>query len=59
MNEMLEFNKWVDHLIEDMANNENISLLEFHVRFNQIESERKRVIEMISNLNDLLDDDCC
>ena len=58
MNEMLEFNKWVDHLIEDMANNENISLLEFHVRFNQIESERKRVIEMISNLNDLLDDDC-
>jgi hypothetical protein len=58
MNEMLEFNKWVDILIEDMANNEDISLLEFHVRFNQIESERKRVIEMISNLNDLLDDDC-
>ena len=54
---MLDFNDWVDHLIEDLANNEDVSLLEFHVRFNQIESERKRVIDMLTNLNDLLDDD--
>lgn len=57
MNDMLDFNDWVDHLIEDLANNEDVSLLEFHVRFNQIESERKRVIDMLTNLNDLLDDD--
>jgi len=57
MNDMLEFNDWVDHLIEDLANNEDVSLLEFHVRFNQIESERKRVIDMLTNLNDLFDDE--
>ena len=57
MNEMLEFNDWVDALIEDLANNEDVSLLEFHVRFNQIEFERQQLIQMISNLNNLLDDD--
>jgi len=56
MNEMLEFNDWVDALIEDLANNEDVSLLEFHVRFNQIEFERQQLMKMISNLNNLLDD---
>ena len=56
MNEFLEFNDWVDGLIKDMANNENVSLLEFHFRFNQIEFEREQLIQMISNLNNLLDD---
>lgn len=58
MNDMLEFNDWVDDLIEDLANNEDVSLLEFHVRFNQIESERNRVIDIMTNLNNLLDDGC-
>ena len=53
---MLEFNDWVDSLILDLANNEDVSLLEFHVRFNQIEFERQQLIQMISNLNNLLDD---
>jgi len=56
MNELLEFNDWVDSLIEDLANNENVSLLEFENRFNQIESERERVLLMLSKINDLLDD---
>lgn len=56
MNELLEFNDWVDGLIEDLANNENVSLLEFENRFNQIESERERVLLMLSKINDLLDD---
>ncbi len=56
MNELLEFNDWVDGLIEDLANNESVSLLEFHLRFNQIESERERVLLMLSKINDLLDD---
>jgi len=56
MNEFLEFNDWVDSLIEDLANNENVSLLEFENRFNQIEYERERVLLMLSKINDLLDD---
>lgn len=56
MNELLEFNDWVDSLIEDLANNENVSLLEFENRFNQIEYERERVLLMLSKINDLLDD---
>jgi hypothetical protein len=56
MNELLEFNDWVDGLIEDLAMNENVSLLEFENRFNQIESERERVLLMLSKINDLLDD---
>lgn len=58
MNDMLEFNDWVDDLIEDLANNEDVSLLEFHVRFNQIESERNRVIDIMTNLKNLLDEGC-
>ena len=58
MNEIIEFNDWVNGLIEDLANNEMISLVEFDLRFNQIEFERKRVIEMMTNLNNLLDDGC-
>jgi hypothetical protein len=56
MNELLEFNDWVDGLIEDLAMNENVSLLEFENRFNQIESERERVLLMLSKINDLLND---
>jgi hypothetical protein len=56
MNELLEFNDWVDGLIEDLAMNENVSLIEFENRFNQIESERERVLLMLSKINDLLDD---
>jgi len=58
MNEIIEFNDWVNGLIEDLANNEMISLVEFDLRFNQIEFERKRVIDMMTNLNNLLDDGC-
>jgi uncharacterized protein YkvS len=58
MNEIIEFNDWVNGLIEDLANNDLISLVEFDLRFNQIEFERKRVIDMMTNLNNLLDDGC-
>lgn len=57
MTELNDFNRWVDDILIEMANNESVSLLEFHLFFNRVEAERQIVIELMGKIDNLLNDD--
>lgn len=57
LHEYLVFNDWVDGIIDEIANNESVSLLEFHLTFNHIETMREQANEAFIKANQCFDDE--
>lgn len=50
-------NELIDEIIEQMANDDEISIIEFHIRFNKIETARNDLNDSFNKLLDLLDNE--